>query len=59
MKIDAKHVQQEVTNAFAFALESFGFEHIVDNTDTLTDEEKAWAKENLDWGIVQLDGELL
>ena len=50
--INADYIQAEVTDLMANSMTCFSFEDIIDCSDDLTDEEKAWAKEHLDWEIV-------
>jgi hypothetical protein len=50
-----EYIREEVSDLFDFSLEAFNFYDIIDCSKKLTDEEKEWAKEHLDWKIYILD----
>jgi hypothetical protein len=50
-KANTEYIVDHVTDLFSYSLSSFSFEDIIGCSDKLTDEEKEWAKENLDWKI--------
>jgi len=52
---NAEYIREEVSDLFGFSLDAFSFNEIVDCSDKLTEAEKEWAKEHLDWKIYILD----
>jgi hypothetical protein len=54
-KANAEYIREEVSDLFGFSLDAFNFDDIIDCSDKLTEKEKKWAKEHLDWKIYILD----
>ena len=51
-KDEQEVIRKEVSDAMAASMEMFGFHELIDECDGITDEQKRWAKSNLDWRVV-------
>ena len=51
MRADAELIKNEVQDTMADSMQTFDFHQIIDLTEKLTAEQKAWAKQNVDWKV--------
>lgn len=52
--IEQERIREKIQDVTAWAFEAFTFEDIIEDSG-LSSQDVAWAKENLDWTIIQLD----
>lgn len=48
---DFERIREEVQEIMAYSMEMFDFMDIIDSANELTEEEKEWARNNLDWSV--------
>ena len=52
-EVEAKmeYIREKVQDAMSWHFAFYSFENLIDDTPGLNDDEKRWAKENLDWVV--------